>query len=155
MSILDPKYTFVHDGHKFKNPDDWSLRRVTRRGFDRLDDAGRKYRLVVNRDESGPLRQELDALQRTRTVLSRADVGDDVRVRAFDLATGEFVDTVRFFKTAAKLPVADTPGVPGIDRVCGLLSLKWGTPPSFRYAGICVCKPDSDHRDCAAVDWFD
>jgi hypothetical protein len=50
----------------------------------------------------------------------------------------------------------DTSGVDGIDKWCGLLKSEGFTDDrTFRYAGICVCKPGSDHKDCAAVDNFD
>jgi hypothetical protein len=154
-TFLDPKYTFVHDGTQFKNPNSISLLKVTQRGYDRIDGPKRDYRLFTN-GVLGPPKTQWESMKRTRAMLLAAPAGKiDLRVRAYDSVTDKLVDSVRFFKTAPSIPVTDTPGVEGIDRISGYLNTFYAKERSFRYAGICVCKPDSDHRDCAAIDWFD
>ena len=65
---------------------------------------------------------------------------------------GSKLDQVRFFKVQVEPPIQDGPGVIGIDRFQAHVKMFY---PNARWAGTCVCKPASDHRACAATDYFD
>jgi len=157
--FLDPKWTFVHDEKEYKGDDSRSLLLSTRRGALKLREPDRIYRIDINGGE-GPRRTWLEGLTIVRTKLKQMDVGESVKMLAFDKVQPEKrLDQVRFFKTAHKVPVADSSGVEGIDRWEGYLRDQWSSR-TFRFAGDCVCKSvvgggHSDHADCAACDDFD
>jgi len=155
--FLDPKWTFVHDGKQYKGDDSRSLQLTTRRGALKLRESGRIYKIEIN-GELGPNRVWSDTLAKVRAKMKQMDVGESVKMLAFD-KWDKRLDQVRFFKTAHKVPVADSRGVLGIDRWEGYLRDQYSSP-TFRFAGDCVCKSvvgggHSDHADCAACDDFD
>ena len=146
--LLDPKYSFVYKQERF---DSASVIKITSRGMNKIKGAG-DYRLVID-GEPGRRRTFFDAKARLRSVLRGMRPGQyDVRVERLSGPNAVVVDKVRFFKTRPAAPVQDTPGPIGLDRVEGFIESKYR---GARFAGDCVCKPDSDHRDCAAVDYFD
>lgn len=112
-----------------------------------------RYRTAVE-GTKGILRTFEAASDRASRLLEKLPIGTVIRLEA--LFETQVVDVVKFRQLTPESPVAETEGVPGIDRFVGLVNAKAksGEWPDRRFAGICVCKPDSDHRDCAAVDIF-
>jgi hypothetical protein len=111
--------------------------------------SGADYAVSVNDGETAIYPELEDAITRIKKFLRRRQVG----VRASIAATHLGVTIARAKAWVVGIrPQAQTEGVEGIDRAVGYINMFW---PHARFAGICVCKPSSDHRDCAAVDWFD
>jgi len=108
-----------------------------------------KFRVATEANK-GTLRDFLDARRRAVEVVAGRPIGTVVRLEA--VKDDKVIDVVRFRKVAGNPPVADTRGPEGLDRVEGMIRAEF---PNARWAGDCVCKPDSDHADCAAVDYFD
>lgn len=102
-------------------------------------------------DERVKATDDLDeAIAFVKERLRKRRLGDRITLRT---VVGEnTVERVTAHVAAVRLEPADTAGVENIDRVVAAVDEFW---PKRRYAGICVCKPRSDHADCAAVDWFD
>ena len=153
MSIFNDRYLYVFNSKASK--DYISLISATSAGGQRLrkDDEPEdiRYRVYVEGENAGVRRVYFDALTRARQLLRTQPVGKTVvlaRVRPDDSVTGK----VKFRHVLRKPPVADTPGPLGIDRVIGYIE---STFKKARFAGQCVCKPNSDHARCSAVDYFD
>ena len=143
-------YTFEkEDSREYAN-----LRTVVREGAKRIlsDNAAVRYRVGVN-GTTGILRGFEEAKERARYFIKNKPLGAVVRMQAVR-ADNKVIGAIRWFKVD-DAPIADTPGVLGIDRWAGYLNANFVGNGTFRYAGICVCKPSSDHRDCAACDNFD
>jgi hypothetical protein len=102
----------------------------------------------------GRPRSYWDAIKRVRHHLRTRPIGTTVALKAYSSEDDEFIEQVRFRRISSSPPIADTQGVLGIDRAVGYIESKPEWKSTRRYAGICVCKPDSDHRDCAAIDVF-
>lgn len=113
-----------------------------------------EYRVLIDGEYVTPQIELERAQDRANSILKNKRVGTTVGIHAF--RGHDRVDGVRFRAMEDKPPVAHTEGVEGIDRFVGWVEAerKAGRLTDRRYAGICVCKPDSDHRDCAAVDIF-
>lgn len=97
-----------------------------------------------------PVRDLGRAMDKARATLASGKLGARARIEAF--AGGVLLASARAHVVATYLEPADTAGVDNIDLVVAAVDYLF---PKRRYAGVCVCKPSSDHRDCAAVDWFD
>jgi hypothetical protein len=112
-----------------------------------------QYRTAVE-GTKGILRTFEAASGRASTLLEKLPIGTVIRLEA--VFERQVVDVVKFRQLTPKPPVSNTRGVSGIDRFVGLVEAKakTGEWSDRRFAGICVCKPESDHADCAAVDVF-
>ena len=110
------------------------------------------YHVAVAGNEFGEARSFRDAKARAQELRRNLGTGKNVLLGVKENGTGGAIDVVKFveFKPVAEVP--DGPGVEGVDRFMECVRT---TFPNARYAGACVCKPDSDHADCAAVDYFD
>jgi hypothetical protein len=145
-------YVYVHKGRRSKFFD--GPGRCVHRGAARVREAGRMYRVRVEGQEmQGVPRLYPKAVERAIEHLNARPVGTWVRIEA--LEDGKEVEQVRFRAVQVAVPVPDGPGVEGIDRWADYLNRTYVGNGTFRFAGICVCKPNSDHRDCAACDDFD
>lgn len=113
-----------------------------------------RYRVSFN-GTAGIRRKYRPARERATDLLRSKPVGSTVRFKAVR-GEDEVVGITVFRKATKAPPVPDTEGVLGIDRIVGWVNAeaRAGRLKGVRYAGICVCKPNSDHRDCAAVDIF-
>ena len=149
MSLFEPKYLFIDDN--FTSKDYTLARTAVRNGAKRLPNKPEHVLRVGTENFPGKIVRDM---RRARAVATRLvkekPFGTDIRIREFR-QTGTLVDQVRFRKTkAAKL--ADTPGNVYLDRTEGAIRANF---PNARWAGDCVCKPNSDHAKCRAVDYFD
>lgn len=124
---------------------------AVRDGFKKVDKPWVDGWRVAVDDTVGIIRKDPRATRkRAIQLLENRPVGTTVRIEAIN--DDEVVGRVRFRQALVKPPVKDTRGPRGLDRVEGFIEFKY---KDARWAGDCVCKPDSDHRDCAAVDYFD
>jgi hypothetical protein len=152
--MLDTKYLYIHDKQRSR---EYELARYcVGNGVEVLERpwASVSYRVGVAGESKGMPRDFSGAKKRAKELLVKRPSGVTVVVER--LIGGDPADQVRFRKVTVKPPVAKTEGVLGIDRIVGWVNAeaRAGRLHGVRYAGICVCKPDSDHRDCAAVDIF-
>lgn len=149
LPILNYRYMVVTEGLTSEFALQRNALRYLRRSVEATHAA--QYEVTLT-DTTQVYYPSLDAaMDRVKSFIGKRRVGERIRVRALD-AQGDPLTSGRIWVTARYLQPADTPGVPNIDLVVAAVDEFW---PKRRYAGICVCKPNSDHRDCAAVDWFD
>lgn len=149
MGFFDPKYRYIHNN---KNSRDYFTIRGCVRDGSKLLPAWPSLSYRVNTPTNqGVLRSFDAAVKRAKELLRSRPIGTDITLQAVREPENDVVDQVRFRKTL-KLPVKDTRGPIGLDRVEGYIEEVFS---HARFAGDCVCKPDSDHADCAAVDYFD
>lgn len=146
-----PEYVYIHDGDRSEFFPSAGVAGRAGAALLRPDaHPNALYRIVVDGEE----RRQKDFVEARRqavAVVAARPAGSNVALQSVR-KTGEVIDQVRFRKVPGVPPVKDSRGVEGIDRVEGAIEDKF---PAARFAGDCVCKPDSDHRDCAAVDYFD
>ena len=152
--MLDTKFVFIHDEDRSK---EYGLvRTCVNAGAATIKkpwDA--KYRVGVADENLGMPRDFAGAKTRAKELLRKRPSGVTIVMERLT-SDGEVADKVRFRKITVKPPVPNTEGVEGIDRIVGWVNqeAREGRLKGVRYAGICVCKPNSDHADCAAVDIF-
>ena len=152
MSIFQDRYIYIKDGRNSKEFQ--SARNDVRAGAHRLHVTGEDpvmftYRVGIEGMNSGIERDFEGACKRARQLLRSKPVGLDIRLER--LKNGKEVGQVRF-RRVQTFHAKDTRGPEGLDRVEGFIETEF---PRARFAGDCVCKPNSDHADCAAVDYFD
>jgi hypothetical protein len=145
--VFEVKYVFTRDREQSK--EFATAGGAVRTGADKVFGPHLTYRVHLEGNE-GRERGFLDARKRAKDLLDSKPLGTVVFLDAF--RSGQRVDRVRFRKVQDQPPVADTRGPAGLDRVEGYIRASF---PKARFAGDCVCKPNSDHADCAAVDYFD
>jgi len=106
------------------------------------------------RHADGKLGQEHtrgEVIARLKAILPKLEVGARIAVRS---SNGE---TFRMHaQSLLPAPATDIHGTPNVRAWAGIVETTW---PKARFAGSCVCKPDSTshcngHNDCAAVDYF-
>lgn len=158
MSLFSTTYVFLHDDEKSK---EFALiGSCVSRGAEKVRAPSRTYSVgldVVN--ERARKRDFKDAKERVRYLMKRFP-SHKVVMEAYG-SDGSKLDRVRFVTLESAPPVANSPGVEGIDRIVGWIEreVREGRLTTRRYAGICVCKHTSsgghsDHADCAAIDIF-
>ena len=152
--MLDTKFIYIHDQDRSK---EYELARfcVGAGAREIKRDWDVKYRVGISGQNFGIPRDFDPAKKRTKYLLVNRPSGVTVVMERLD-KDNKPVDRTRFRKITVKPPVPQTEGVEGIDRIVGWVNqeARAGRLKGVRYAGICVCKPNSDHRDCAAVDIF-
>ena len=152
--MFDNKFIYIHDEKRSKEYE--IARFCINAGADEIKRSWNvKYRVGVADQNMGMPRDFQGAKKRAKQLLVDRPSGITVVMERLDNQEDP-VDRTRFRKLTVKPPVAATPGVEGIDRIVGWVNqqVREHRFTGVRYAGICVCKPDSDHRDCAAVDIF-
>jgi hypothetical protein len=153
--LFDTKYLYIHDENRSK---EFSVvRTCVNVGADEIKRPWDvKYRVGIAGENVGIPLEIAAAKERARDLLRKRPIGDTIVLQRLRSDNDSVADQVRFRKVTKKPPVASTEGVLGIDRMCGWVNAeaRAGRLKGVRYAGICVCKPDSDHADCAAVDIF-
>lgn len=149
--MFDTRYFFIYAATRSKEY--LTASGAVRDGAEKVNDHPHAdgWRVSVVGQNDGVLRPDFrKARARAVELLQNRPIGDTIRMEC--VKDGAVIDSVRFRK-ALKVPaVKDTPGPIGLDRVEGYIE---STYKNARWAGDCVCKPDSDHADCAAVDYFD
>jgi hypothetical protein len=152
MSIFEDKYLFIHDGKRSK--DYISLILATRAGAAKVKAVSEDvfYRTFIVGQNEGTPRDYFGAVTRARQLLRVRPVGETIAIARVRASTDQTLEVVKFRHTLRQPPVADTRGSISLDRVEGYVRVEF---PKARFAGDCVCKPDSDHAFCAAVDYFD
>ena len=151
--MFEIRYKFVHEGKHSR--DYLRARSCVREGakiVERKWDA--KYRVGVVGQNLGMPREFEAAVDRARFLLRERPIGTTVVIQRLRSDNNSPAETVKFRKVTVRPPVANTEGVEGIDRAVGWIEANKKRSDRVRYAGICVCKPDSDHADCAALDIF-
>lgn len=153
---FEPDFLYTYQGSR--SAEFQSAGVAVRAGAEKVrDHPFAKFR-ARTQDNTGVLRDFLDARRRAVNLLAGRPIGTQVFLEAVkDVASGtdvqlKVIDKVVFRKVSGTPPVADTRGPIGLDRVEGFVKAEF---PKARFAGDCVCKPNSDHADCAAVDYFD
>jgi len=148
VSLFTTKYYFIHDERRSR---EFTLAGgCAREGASRLKRPSRRYLVRVD-ENTGRFREYPDTVLRVRELLVSRPLGTNVIMEAYG-TDGSKLDQTRFRRAEKGPLVADTEGVLGIDRWVGWMNEAY---PNTRWAGICVCKANSDHRDCAAADNFD
>ena len=146
MPVLDTRYIVVADD----KPREFRMQRnalsYMRHEVNRPNAI---YNVTFN-DRARVVANLYDAMALVKDRVRKRLFGERVVVRT--VVAERLVARTTIHVTGVRLRPADTQGVPNIDRVVAAVDEFW---PNRRYAGICVCKPNSDHADCAAVDWFD
>lgn len=110
------------------------------------------YHVGVAGENIGAAREFDKAKDRAQELRKKLGIGKTVIIGTKHQGKGPVLDQVRFIELEDDPKVYDGPGVLGVDRFESFVKEEF---PHARWAGDCVCKPDSDHRDCAAVDYFD
>jgi len=152
--MFDTKYLYIYNEDRSKEYE--TVRFCINAGANEIKkDWEIKYRVGVAGENLGMPRDFQPAKDRAKSLLRYKPSGVTIVMERLD-TSNQPVDKVRFRKVTVKPPVATTEGVLGIDRMVGWVNQesRAGRLDGVRYAGICVCKPDSDHKDCAAVDIF-
>lgn len=159
MSLFSTTYVFLHDDKR--SQEFRLLGTCVSRGAEKVRAPSRAYAVGLEGMDGARARKRnfTDAKERVRHLMKTFPT-QKVVMEAYG-TDGSRLDRVRFVTLSKKPPVADTPGVEGIDRIVGWIEreVKEGRLTSRRYAGICVCKHTSsgghsDHADCAAIDIF-
>jgi len=148
-AISTTAYLFVHNKKASKEFD--NVTKVTAAGAALIHGIGLGYRVHVEGQNVGRERRFIDALRRARELLPKLPTGTTVTIEAVT-KDGVETDQVRFRKVEHLPREKDTRGSEGLDRVEGFIEQFFH---QARFAGDCVCKPNSDHAFCAAVDYFD
>ena len=110
------------------------------------------YHVGVEGENIGRARPFPEAKDRAEELRRKLGVGKRVILASKANGKGSILEQVKFLEVLPVDEVPDGPGVEGIDRFEAFVRSHF---PNARWAGTCVCKPDSDHADCAATDWFD
>jgi hypothetical protein len=149
MSLFSTKYLFIHNNRTSR--DYIRLRAAVREGAQKLPKRDwLEYRANAG-DNKGVLKSLNGAEERARYLLKHRPIGTTVQIEAVK-DKKEVVDRVKYRKTKDTPDVKPTPGNLYLDRVEGYIEEAF---PRARWAGDCVCKPNSDHAFCRAVDYFD
>jgi len=149
MSLFDTKYLYIHNNRTSRSY--IRLRAAVREGVQKLPKRDwLEYRANAGANK-GILRNLDGAEKRARELLKTRPIGTTIEIEAVK-DKKEVVDRVKFRKTKDAPDVKPTPGNLYLDRVEGYIEEAF---PRARWAGDCVCKPDSDHAMCRAVDYFD
>lgn len=145
------QYLYIHDRRKSREYENVQI--SINAGAEKVHrDAERfTYHVAVAGDEFGAPRDFPHAKDRALELRKQLGTGKNVLLGVKERGHGSALDVVKFVEVRAD-EIIDGPGVAGVDRFMSHVQSKF---PKARYAGACVCKSDSDHADCAAVDYFD
>ena len=149
MSLFNKRFIFIYAATRSR--EFLTASGAVREGFKKVDKPWIDgWRVAIDSTVGITRKDPRDVRKRAVHLLTNRPVGTTVRIEA--LNKDKVVDRVRFRQALVKPPVKPTPGPIGLDRVEGFIESEY---KNARWAGDCVCKPDSDHKDCAAVDYFD
>lgn len=147
--LFSTTYLFIHNNRPSRNY--VRLRAAVREGVKKLPKREwLEYRTSAGSNK-GILRDLKGAEARARELLKKRPIGTTIEIEAVK-DKKEVVDRVKFRKTQSSPDLKPTPGNVYLDRVEGYIEEAF---PRARWAGDCVCKPNSDHAFCRAVDYFD
>lgn len=149
MSLFSTRFIYTYQ--KDRSKEFMTASGAVREGAEKVNDHPFSDSFRVSLDGNEGIKRDFKgAKQRAVQLLDKKPIGSVVKIEC--IKDEEVLDTVRFRKVLIGPPVKDTRGPVGLDRVEGWIEFRY---PKARFAGDCVCKPNSDHADCAAVDYFD
>lgn len=158
--MFETRYGYTYNGRDYHGSEGWALSSVTRKGANLIRDPGFRYEVKSNGMVIAKRADIADILGPLRRTLRDGKVGVDVRLRG--LLDGTIVDAVRFYKTRVRVDdpydpyqYGSGPATVGIMLWAGYLRAEYQGNGTFRFAGMTVCKPNSDHAHGAALDSFD